>query len=176
MTHEAAAFAELYQTHYRRVFGLCRQLLGAAERAEDAAQEAFVRAHREFSTYDRGRPFAGWILRIASNVCIDALRRKAKESRLFGAETEESAAAEADAPGPLGELLGQERARQVGAAIDALPERYRVPLVLAYYRDESYDEIAAELGLTRTHVGTLICRAKQMLRGTLAGPHAEAAP
>ena len=175
MTREAATFADLYQTHYRRVFGLCRQLLGQAERAEDAAQEAFVRAYRELSTYDSGRPFAGWILRIASNVCIDALRRRRKESQLFGAESDESAVAEGGGPGPLGELLDVERTQRIGAALGALPERYRVPLVLAYYRDASYDEIAAELGLTRTHVGTLICRAKQMLRQALAGEHEETA-
>ena len=155
MTLDRAAFAELYRTHYARVFGLCLQLLSSAERAEDAAQESFLRAHRGLGRYDRSRPFAGWILSIASNLCIDAIRRRAKERQLFGSEPDEriAALADDDAAGALDTLLAAERARDVNAAIAGLPERYRVPLVLAYYRDASYDEIAAELGLhARTSV------------------------
>jgi RNA polymerase sigma-70 factor (ECF subfamily) len=163
MTSEAA-FAEHYRAHYARVLGLCRQLLGDAERAKDAAQDTFLKAHRSFRTYDPSQPFAGWILTIASNHCIDQLRRRGKEALVFGAETDERIAAEADDCDALGDLLTAERAGEVKAAIAALPERYRLPLVLAYYRDASYEQVAAALGITRTHAGALICRAKQMLR------------
>jgi RNA polymerase sigma-70 factor (ECF subfamily) len=176
MTLDRAAFADLYRTHYARVYGLCARLLGSAERAEDATQEAFLRAQRELSRYDETKPFVGWILGIASNLCIDSLRRRRKERQLFGAEADERSAALADDDvGALDALLAAERARDVNAAIAALPERYRLPLVLAYYRDASYDEIAAGLGLTRTHVGALLCRAKQQLRRALAAP-AEGSP
>lgn len=161
-------FAELYATHYPRVRGLCRQLLGTAERAEDAAQETFARAYRQLRRYDRSQPFGAWIMRIARNHCIDALRRQSHEAAPFGAEAEEAAAAAAADDDTLGELVTAERARAVNTAVERLPERYRLPLVLAYYADASYDEIAAELGITRTHVGALICRAKQALRKTLS--------
>jgi RNA polymerase sigma-70 factor (ECF subfamily) len=172
MILDRAAFAELYRTHYARVFGLCVRLLGSAERAEDAAQESFLRAHRSLGRYDPTRPFAGWILSIASHLCVDAIRRRSKERQLFGSEPEERIAAlvDEDDAGALDALLVAERARDVKAALAKLPERYRLPLVLAYYREASYDEIAAELGLTRTHVGALICRAKQTLRRALAAP------
>jgi RNA polymerase sigma-70 factor (ECF subfamily) len=167
MTTEAA-FAALYQTHYRQVRALCRQLLGTAERAEDAAQEAFVRAYRGFSSYDARQPFGPWIMRVARNHCLDLLRRRRTERGIFGSEAEEAAAAaeheDADA---LGGLLTAERASAVQAAVAKLPERYRLPLTLAYFADSSYDEIAASLGITRTHVGVLLCRAKQSLRKTL---------
>src|SRR5207344_2358635 len=114
------AFAELYRTHYRRVFGLCRQLLGKAERAEDAAQEVFLRAHNAFASYDQAQPFAGWILRIASNHCVDLLRRRRKELELFGTESDERIAAEADDSDVLGDLLTAERAAEVRAAVEAL--------------------------------------------------------
>jgi RNA polymerase sigma-70 factor, ECF subfamily len=161
------AFAEHYRTHYRRVFGLCRQMLGKSERAEDAAQDVFLRAHHAIASYDPAQPFAGWILRIASNYCIDLLRRRRKEHQLFGTESDERIAAEADDTDVLGDLLTAERAGEVKAAVDALPERYRLPLVLAYYNDASYEEVAEQLGITRTHAGTLICRAKQNLRRAL---------
>lgn len=163
-----AAFAELYRAYYRRVYGLCRQLLGSADQAQDAAQEVFLRAHRRFGDYDAARPFAGWILRIASNHCIDVVRRRKTEARIFGTESQERIAAEADDTNVLGDLLTDERAAEIRAAVQALPERYRLPLVLAYYGDSSYDDIAAALGITRVHVGTLIFRGRQALRRALA--------
>jgi RNA polymerase sigma-70 factor (ECF subfamily) len=162
-----ADFAQHYRNNYRRVLGLCRQLLGRLHPAEDAAQEVFLRAHRSLASYDATRPFEGWILTIASNYCIDVVRRRRKEAQLFGNESDERIAAEADDTDVLGELLAQERAAELKTAIASLPERYRLPLVLAYYRDASYDEVAAALGITRTHAGALICRAKQALRRAL---------
>jgi RNA polymerase sigma-70 factor (ECF subfamily) len=164
---EEVGFAELYQTHYRRVFGLCRQILGSTDHAEDAAQEVFMRAHRAFGSFDRAQPFAGWILRIANNYCIDIVRRRRKETQIFGKESDERIEAEADRTNVLGDLLTAERAHEVKAAVAALPERYRIPLVLAYYSESSYDDIAASLGITATHVATLIYRAKQALRRSL---------
>jgi RNA polymerase sigma-70 factor (ECF subfamily) len=171
-----AGFAELYRTHYARVFGLCRQLLGSPDRAQDAAQDVFLRAHRGLGDYDRTQPFAGWILRIASNYCIDVLRRRKTEARLFGTEADERIEAEADDTNVLRDLLTRERAGEIRSAVAELPERYRVPLVLAYYSDASYDDIAATLGITRTHVGTLIFRAKQTLRRSLQPLAEEAQP
>jgi len=166
MTREAA-FAELYRTHYRRVFELCRQLLGSPDRAEDAAQEAFMRAHRNFGNYDPGRPFSAWITGIASNRCIDMLRRNKRTAALFGTEAGELVELQSDGSNVLTDVLKDERADRVRAAVAELPERYRIPLVLAYFRDASYDEIAASLGITRSHVGALICRGKQKLRLSL---------
>jgi RNA polymerase sigma-70 factor, ECF subfamily len=167
MTKEAA-FAALYATHYRQVRALCRQLLGSADRADDAAQEAFVRAYRGFAAYDAAQPFGPWVMKIARNHALDLLRRRRLEPATFGSEAEEAAAAEVDESDGLGDLLTAERARSVQAAVTSLPERYRVPLALAYFADASYDEIAEELGITRTHVGTLLCRARQALRKTLS--------
>jgi len=172
MTSEAE-FANHYRNNYRRVLGLCRQLLGSLQPAEDAAQEVFLRAHRALASYDPTRPFEGWILTIASNYCIDVVRRRRKEAQLFGSEGDERIAAEADDSDVLGDLLAQERAAELKVAIASLPERYRLPLVLAYYRDASYDEVAAALGITRTHAGALICRGKQALRRALRPAQAE---
>jgi RNA polymerase sigma-70 factor (ECF subfamily) len=164
-----AAFGELYKTHYRQVRSLCRQLLGSADRADDAAQEAFLRAYRSIESYDAGNSFAAWVMSIARNHCLDLLRRRSTERTLFGDEGEEAAAAAA-APGAdgLGAVLTAERAAAVNAAVAKLPERYRVPLALAYFADADYDEIAVTLEITRTHVGVLLFRAKQLLRQSLA--------
>ncbi len=167
-------FETLYRDHYPRVFGLCRRLLGAAVPAEDAAQEVFVRAYRALDRYDTHQPFAAWILSIASNYCIDLLRGRARDRKLFDTDVDsEIEARDTSAPAALDSLIDAERGAEIRDAIAALPDKYRLPIVLAYYNDANYDEIAHTLGVTRNHVGVLLLRAKQMLRQTLAASQGE---
>ena len=169
------AFEQLYRSHYRRVHGFCRHLLGRAAPAEDAAQEVFLRAYRAFDRYDPAQPFAGWIMSIASQYCIDVVRRRTRERRLFGDEDIEHIEAESGDRPSLETLVTTERAAELQAAIASLPDKQRIPLVLAYYEEASYEDIAATLGITRSHVGVLILRAKQALRREL-GRVSEGAP
>jgi RNA polymerase sigma-70 factor (ECF subfamily) len=165
---DEAWFDGLYQQSSQRVLGLCLRMLGSREEAEDAAADAFLKAHRARRSYDRERPFAGWILTIASRVCLDRLRRKRLERRLFAAPVEEPAEPPARADRQLKRLLVGERRRRVRRAIAELPERYRQVLVMRYYGELAYDEIAGALDLRRNHVAVLIHRAKQRLRQLLA--------
>ena len=164
---DAEAFGELYHQFYPRVLGLCRHLLGSREAAEDAAAEVFIRVQRAMKTFDSALPFPRWLLSIASHHCIDQLRRRRVEHRLFDpteVETHDPASLSAS---PLQDLVAAERRDAVRGAVESLPERYRMPLVLRYYSEMSYDQIAGALGLNRNHVATLIFRAKQELRRVL---------
>jgi RNA polymerase sigma-70 factor (ECF subfamily) len=161
-------FAELYKTHYRRVFSLCRYLLNSFDAAEDATHEVFLRAQRKLATYDPALPFSSWLSGIATNHCIDLLRRRTTEKRIFDSGGDSTPEAPTPARvSPLNELLATERGQDVRHALSQLPERYRVPLVLAYYNEMSYDEIASAMGLGRNSVATLIFRGKQQLREKL---------
>jgi RNA polymerase sigma-70 factor (ECF subfamily) len=162
-----ADFDAYYREHYRRVFGLCQRLLGAVADAEDATQEVFMRGYRAFGRYRSEEPFEHWISAIASNYCIDVLRRRGRLAERF----DDAAQAEATDPDPHGvaPLISEFEARAVAAAVEALPEQYRVPIVLAYYADASYAEIARILGITSSHVGVLLLRGRQRLRESLGG-------
>ena len=160
-------FDELYRQSSARVLGLCLRLLRSREEAEDAAAEAFLKAHRARDTYDRERPFKNWILTIASRVCLDRLRRGRLERRLFAPQEAEPAEPPARADGQLRRLLRRESRRRVRRAIAELPERYRQVLVLRYYGEMPYQEIAGTLRLERNHVAVLIHRAKQRLRQSM---------
>ena len=168
--HDVEAMGEIYRRYVRRVFGLCRYMLNSREGAEDATSEVFLKLQRSIEGYDGSIPFPRWLLRVAGNQCIDALRRRQRGRKVF-VEVEDGAAvikAASSEPSPLGAVIStQERAR-VRDTIARLPENYRVPLVLRYYSELSYDEIAQELGLERNYVATLIFRAKQELRRRLA--------
>jgi len=166
MNTAVESFSDIYKTHYRRVFSVCRYLLNSLDAAEDATHEVFMRAQRKLATYDPSLPFSSWLLGIATNHCIDVLRRRNTEKRIFepGSDVAEARSGRLT---PLGELIASERGHEVRNALSQLSDKYRVPLVLAYYNEMSYDEIAAVLGLGRNAVATLIFRGKQQLREKL---------
>ena len=127
-----------------------------------------MRGYRAIGRYRREQSFGAWIGAIATNYCIDLLRRRQRWGRLFSDEpsaTEEFPDPQEHGAAPL---ITAHDATAVGRAVEALPEKYRVPLVLAYYADASYEEIATTLGVTRNHVGVLLLRAKQRLRRDLS--------
>lgn len=161
-------FKEAYTAHRLRVFNLCRYLLGSSDAAQDASQEVFLRAQERFSTYDASRPLSSWLAGIASHYCIDLLRRRTVEGRLFEADMMDDLQPAFPGPSPLGQLLSAERGAEVRDALAALPDQYRVPLVLAYYSELGYAEIGTLLGLGRNTVGTLIFRGKKLLRQHLS--------
>jgi RNA polymerase sigma-70 factor, ECF subfamily len=168
--NDAEALGEIYRRFVRRVFGLCRYMLGSRENAEDATSEVFMKLQRSIASYDGSIPFPRWLLRLASNQCIDVLRRRARGRKVMaepeaGAEVIDAASSE---PSPLGALIGKEERAKVRDAVERLPENYRVPLVLRYYSELTYNEIAHELGLEKNYVAALIFRAKQELRRRLA--------
>jgi RNA polymerase sigma-70 factor, ECF subfamily len=167
--HDAEAFGEVYLLYARRVFGLCRYLLESRESAEDATSEVFLKLQRSIKSYDGSVPFLKWLLRVAGNQCIDALRRRQRGQRVIVEVENEAAVIEASSsePSPLSAVISTEERVQVRDSIARLPQNYRVPLVLRYYGELSYDEIAQQLGVQRNHVATLIFRAKHELRRKL---------
>jgi RNA polymerase sigma-70 factor (ECF subfamily) len=160
-------FSDIYRGHHRRVLNLCAYLLNSRTAAEDAAHEVFLRAHRKMDTYDPALSFSNWILKVASNYCVDILRRRQREKRLFETDPSESLDFSSNQPGPLAQLLTSEQGRSIRRALGSLPEKFRIPLVLAYYNEFSYDEIAAALDTPRNTVATLLFRGKQLLREKL---------
>jgi RNA polymerase sigma-70 factor (ECF subfamily) len=167
--HDTEALGEIHRLYVGRVFGLCRYMLESRESAEDATSEVFLKLQRSIGSYDGSIPFPRWLLRVAGNHCIDALRRR-KRGRQVMVEVEDVAAIAPPSPdlSPLAALMKTEEKAAVQQAIARLAENYRVPLVLRYYSELSYDEIAQQLQLERNHVATLIFRAKQELRRNLA--------
>lgn len=162
------ALAELHRRFARRVQGLCRHMLRSQGSAEDAGSEVFVRVARMLASYNDSMPFERWLFSIASHHCIDLLRKQQREQRWLSDEDVEGLSLAIAADSPLNELIREERREAVRDAIARLPEKFRVPLVLRYYGEFSYQEIAQQLRLTRANVATLVFRAKQELRQVLA--------
>ena len=164
---DKVAFDALYREHYRRVLGLCRRILGGTVDAEDATQEVFMRGYRSFGRYRSQDPFGPWINTIASNYCIDVLRGNRRVRDLFDTDAEPDET-ESVLDNGAATLIREADSEAVNQAVEALPEQYRLPIVLAYYSDASYDEIADTPGITRNHVGVLLLRGKKKLRQQIA--------
>ena len=108
--HDAEALGEIYRRYVRRVFGLCRYMLGSQESAQDATSEVFLKLQRSIDSYDRSIPFPRWLLRVAGNQCIDALRRRQRGRRAIVEVEDEAAVIEVPSsePSPLGAVISKE--------------------------------------------------------------------
>ncbi len=170
------AFRILVERYQGAVYNLAYRMLGDPQEAEDAAQEIFVRIYRQLAQYDSERKFSTWVLAIATNYCIDQLRRR----RLQLVPLENIIPwARAGEAGPEGAALDREAQDEVQQLLRTLPEKYRAPLVLRYWQDLSCAEIAEVLKVPEGTVKTQLHRARKALgrlieeregrRGALSG-------
>ncbi|MGC0772900.1 MAG: sigma-70 family RNA polymerase sigma factor [Candidatus Acidiferrum sp.] len=171
---DAEAWGELYRTFAPSIFRFCRRALPTREDAEDATMEIFMKLRDKLSQYDETRSFSAWLYRVAANHCWDILRRR-KIRQDKETEDVENVPLEHPDPNQLDKLIEQKTSEEVRHALDKLGARARMALVLRYYSDMSYDEIADALGVRRAFVGVVLLRARHELRQALEGKSALAA-
>jgi len=156
------AFAHIIETYQRPVFSVCFRMLGNARDAEDAAQESFLRAYKNLYRYDPNRSFATWLLSISSHYCIDQLRKRRLTT--FSIDDDDNWWQPPD-PGPSPEsvMAGNERKAQVVGLLDTLKPQDRAAIVLHYWHDYAYEEIAETLELSVSAVKSRLYRARRTL-------------
>lgn len=153
------AYGDLVRAHQTAVLGVCWRILGNVHDAEDAAQEAFIRAYTRLHTFDAARPFGPWIRRVAANVCLNRVAVQAAPLVELNAETEGAWVA----PSPEWETEQAEQAEAVRAAFLSLPPTYRVVVELRHFQDMSYADMASLLGLPVNTIKSHVFRARQLL-------------
>lgn len=160
------AFAELVTRYQTAVYNLAYRMLGDAAEAEDAAQEVFLRMYRRLATYDSEHRFSTWVLSIASHYCIDLLRRK----RPWLVPLENiSSWMRARGRGPEALALAREQQDTVRALLAKLPEHYRLVLLLRYWHDLGYEEIAQVVNLPVSTIKARLHRARNALAALMGG-------
>jgi RNA polymerase sigma-70 factor (ECF subfamily) len=159
------AFARIVDRFQKPIYSLAYRMLGNAHDAEDAAQETFLRAFRALEAYDRSRPFATWLLSVAAHLCIDRLRRRRlREVSLDALPAWRVCAQVVD---PQREVERGERVETIGRLLASLPDDYRLVIVLRYWHDLGYDEIAAVTGDSESAVKSRLHRARRLLASAL---------
>lgn len=164
------AFAELLYLYQDPVYNLCYRMLGDSAEAEDAVQETFLRIHRNLHRYDVARSFKTWLLSIASNHCIDRLRKR--RMQFVSLDDEPTAAALAlrsSSPTPEQAIMDSERADAVQNLLQQLDEHYRLAVIYRYWYQYSYAEIAREMNTTESAIKSRLHRARKRLAELLGG-------
>lgn len=168
------AFDSLVTRHYRAIYNMVYRMLGNSEDAADLTQEAFVRIYTRLDTFQLDRSFLAWARTVASNLCIDHLRRR-RTPPVSLDERLESGQQHADfGPGvsPEEQLEMAEDSRRVLAAVQQLPEKQRAVLVLRHIEGLKLEEIAETLRMPLGTVKTMLFRGREAVRkmvGDLSG-------
>lgn len=157
----------LYTSHYRYVLQVCRHFFGRPEDAEDAAAEVFLKLHVVLEKEDQPLQFRPWLSKVTGRHCIDKLRQRQGERKRRVEEPDYDSLPDPAAFSPLSRVLLREQQTEVREELRRLPRHYRILLVLHYYRQMSYVEIADVRGAQLPAVKTAIFRAKRALRARL---------
>jgi RNA polymerase sigma-70 factor (ECF subfamily) len=177
---DESAFDRIVESYSSQVYALLTRFLGAKAGREDLVQEVFLRVVRARERYAPTARFSTWLYRIVFNLAINETERNATRDARAAHGTGGASRVEEGASDGLSEYVDErcadpsERLERddvvdaVRAAIAKLPEQQRMALVLAKYHDMPYDEIAAVLGSTEKAVKSLVHRARENLRATLA--------
>jgi len=169
---DRAAWGEIYELYKREVLGVCMGILREMNEAMDATEETFLKVFSNATAVNPNGNFRVWLLKIATNICKDKLRKEKHQQSWLRAQilrvkpdwqknrVEEQVQSD---------LAGQ----AIREALESLEERYRIPLVLRFYADMSYEEIAVIVSelegekLSKFTIGSRISRGKELLKQTL---------
>jgi RNA polymerase sigma-70 factor, ECF subfamily len=166
------AFADIVEIYSNSIFQLGYRMLGNRHEAEDIAQEAFIRAYVNIKTFNQDLKFSTWLFRIATNLCIDRIRKK-KPDYYLDAEVSGTdgltmySQLSSNSPLPENELESLELQEAVQKEILKLPEKYRSVIVLKYMEELSLNEISEILDMPLGTVKTRIHRGREALRQQL---------
>jgi RNA polymerase sigma-70 factor (ECF subfamily) len=142
-------------------------MLSNADEAEQAAQEAFIRAWTRLDSYNPEHKFSTWLLSITSNYCIDLIRKRRKQLlSIDGPLPPHPALTSERSKGPEAQAVQSEEHDVVQELLDTLPEDYRETVILRYWYDMSYDEIADVMKTSVSAIKSRLFRARRQLADT----------
>ncbi len=166
------AYEDLLTKYRNLVFSIMFKMVRNTQEAEDLTQEAFMKAFGSLETFNEEFAFSTWLMKIASNNCIDFLRRrKLRTYSIHEPIQYKDERIEIDIPdqepSPERSLIQSERKRMIEDAINELPDRYRYVIILRHREDKSYEEISEILNLPLGTVKAQIFRAREILNRKL---------
>ncbi len=156
-------FEELVTRYKKLIFSVVYNMINDKEEVSDISQEVFIRIYKALDRYNPEYKFSTWAVRIATNLCLDIHRKK----KLNVAPIEEIQDLSDGVDTPEVSYLQKERSERIRKAIQALPEKYRTPIILFHQNGLSYDEMTKVLGEPMTIIKNRLYRARLMLREAL---------
>jgi RNA polymerase sigma-70 factor, ECF subfamily len=165
-----AAFEQLIEIHQRSVIGTVAKMLGNPSEAEDIAQQVFLRVWKSASRYEPQAKFTTWLFTITRNLVFNEVRRRQRKPTVSVQEREETThrvVEDVQGSSPDEDLLRSELEAAIDRAIEALPEKQRLAVVLRRYEEMPYEEIGVVLSMSVPAVKSLLFRARAQLKESL---------
>lgn len=169
---DKAAFGKIIEAYQRPVYNLAYRMLSNSGEAEEAAQEAFIRAYTRLESYNPNHKFSTWMLSITSNYCIDLIRkRRAVLLSIDEPLPPHPSLMSENSSAPESQMMQHEQQEMVQALLTQLAPEYREAVVLRYWYELSYDEIAEMMDTTVSAIKSRLFRARKQLAeaGVAAG-------
>jgi RNA polymerase sigma-70 factor (ECF subfamily) len=162
---DSRQFVVLVDRYKNRAFALALRLLGSREEAEEAVQDAFVKAYRRLADFRGDSRFGTWYYRILYNTCMSRVsRRPADALSLDDVATAQEDISVSDEPDRLEMMAAKERGEILSEEMQKLPQKFQAVLTLFYIQEQRYDEIAAILDVPLNTVKSHLFRARELLR------------
>ncbi|MEM7802180.1 MAG: sigma-70 family RNA polymerase sigma factor, partial [Chloroflexota bacterium] len=161
---DKVAFGKLVEVYQRPVFNLAYRMLDNSREAEEAAQEAFIRAFTRLSSYNPNHKFSTWMLTITSNYCIDLLRKRRAILLSIDEPLPSHPALHSEKSlSPEAQAIAGDREVVVQELLQTLPDDYRQAVVLRYWYELSYEEIAEIMDTTVSAIKSRLFRARRQM-------------
>jgi len=167
---EQSAYAELMERYRESIYYMLLKMVNNTDDADDLTIEAFGKAFKRLSQYHPSYAFSTWMFKIASNNCIDFIRRERKKRTMSidtGITNDDGDSVtfdiESDGRDPEEELIRDQKMEAMREVVMKLKPRYRELVILRYFKEYSYDEIASELDLPLGTVKAQLFRAREFL-------------
>ncbi len=167
------AYAELMSNYRDSLYMLMFKMVNNQYEAEDLTIEAFSKAFKHLNQYTGESAFSTWLFKIASNNCVDFMRKKRLDTLLFNYEYDEYGYSipidiNDDTPNPEEKMFSKEKSTVIRSLVEELKPHYRELILLRYYEELSYEEIAAKLNIPLGSVKAKLFRAKEMLHAIMS--------
>ncbi len=174
-TGDQKAYAELMSRYRDSIYFMLLKMINNKDDADDLTIEAFGKAFHRLKQYTPNYAFSTWLFKIASNNCIDWIRKQKKKTfsidKPIGTEDGDEMTIElrSDGPDPFDEAIREQKNAIMREVVDKLKPRYKTLVELRYYKEYSYEEIATELDLPLGTVKAQLFRAREFLLNLMQG-------
>lgn len=160
---EQRYFEELVTRYKKLIYSVVYNMISDKEEVGDISQEVFIRIYKALSRYNPEYKFSTWAVRITTNLCLDILRKKKVES----VPIDEIGDLPSSSDSPEAKFISRERSEKIRKAIEGLPEKYKIPIVLFHQNGLSYEEMTRVLNEPMSIIKNRLYRARLMLREAL---------
>lgn len=169
---DGKAYDELTLLYKDAVYGIIYRMVHNKQEAEDLSQEAFIKAYNSINSFNEEYAFSTWLFKIATNNCIDFFRKRklktySMDQTIKYKDEEIQQEYADDDPTVDNIILANEKSKMIHKAIQELPEKYKIAIVLRHQEEKSYEDIAQILELPLGTVKARIFRAREMLKKSL---------